>query len=80
MRRVVADLDSVADVVGATVAEFFPRQVMHLQQLLSGFPLLRASGSPPAAGSPDTYLPAVLVALRCGRRCRLGGVDERRAV
>jgi hypothetical protein len=26
--------------VGFTIAEFIPRQVMHLQQLLSGFPLI----------------------------------------
>ena len=37
------DIDAVTDVVGITVAEFIPRQVMHLQQLLTGFPLLRAS-------------------------------------
>jgi arginase len=43
VRRIVNDLDAVADVVGLTVAEFIPRQVMHLQQLLAGFPLLRAS-------------------------------------
>ena len=30
---------------GLTVAEFIPRQVMHLQQLLTGFPLLGASTS-----------------------------------
>jgi transposase len=29
--------------LGITVAEFIPRQVMHLQQLLTSFPLLRAS-------------------------------------
>ena len=40
-RRVVDDIVSIADVVGITVAEFIPRQVMHLQQLLTGFPLLR---------------------------------------
>ncbi|AEA26496.1 Arginase/agmatinase/formiminoglutamase [Pseudonocardia dioxanivorans CB1190] len=39
-RRVVADIDRAADVVGLTIAEFFPRQVMHLQRLLNGFPLL----------------------------------------
>ena len=43
VRRIVDDLDAVAEVVGVTVAEFIPRQVMHLQQLLTGFPLLRAS-------------------------------------
>jgi arginase len=39
-RRIVAEVDAAADVVGLTVAEFFPRQVMHLQQLLDGFPLI----------------------------------------
>jgi arginase len=42
VRRIVEDVDAVADVVGITVAEFIPRQVMHLQQLLTGFPLIRA--------------------------------------
>jgi arginase len=37
---VVADVTEVADVVALTVAEFFPRQVMHLQRILDGFPLL----------------------------------------
>ena len=40
VRRVVADVTEVADVVALTVAEFFPRQVMHLQRILDGFPLL----------------------------------------
>ena len=40
VRRVVADIDQAADVVGFTLAEFFPRQVMHLQQILRGFPLI----------------------------------------
>ncbi|MGI5430413.1 arginase family protein [Streptomyces sp. CA-179760] len=40
VRRVVADIDRAADVVGLTIAEFVPRQVMHLQRLLNGFPLL----------------------------------------
>ena len=39
-RRVVADIDAVVDVVAFTIAEYTPRQVMHLQQLLAGFPLL----------------------------------------
>jgi arginase len=43
VRRIVDDLDAVAEVVGLTVAEVIPRQVMHLQQLLTGFPLLGAS-------------------------------------
>jgi len=45
-RRIVADIDAAADVVGFTIAEFFPRQVMHLQQILDGFPLI--SGTPTA--------------------------------
>jgi arginase len=40
VRRVVADVTAAADVVALTVAEFFPRQVMHLRQILDGFPLL----------------------------------------
>jgi arginase len=40
VRRVVADVDAAADVVGVTVAEFFPRQVMRLAQILQGFPLI----------------------------------------
>jgi arginase len=39
-RRVVADVTAAADVVGLTIAEFFPRQVMHLQQILQDFPLV----------------------------------------
>jgi arginase len=42
-RRIVADIDGAADVVGFTIAEFIPRQVMHLQQLVSGFPLISGS-------------------------------------
>jgi hypothetical protein len=34
----VADVDASTDVVGFTIAEFFPREVMHLQQLVDGFP------------------------------------------
>jgi hypothetical protein len=32
--------DRAVDVVGLTVAEFIPRQVMHLQQVVEGFPLI----------------------------------------
>ncbi len=48
-RRVVADLDGAAEVVALTIAEYVPRQVMHLQRLLDGFPLLggRDRGSSP---------------------------------
>jgi arginase len=52
VRRIVDDVDSVADIVGMTVAEFIPRQVIHLQQIPAGFPLLRASrNARPAARS-----------------------------
>jgi arginase len=40
VRRIVADVEGAVDVVGFTIAEFIPRQVVHLQQLLSGFPLI----------------------------------------
>ena len=40
VRRIVADVDGAVDVVGFTIAEFIPRQVMHLRQILNGFPLI----------------------------------------
>jgi arginase len=40
VRRVVADVRAAADVVGLTIAEFIPRQVIRLQQVLRGFPLI----------------------------------------
>ncbi|MFE4833359.1 arginase family protein [Arthrobacter sp. NPDC056691] len=45
-RRVVADIAGEADVVALTIAEFIPRQVIHLQQILAGFPLLGQGVSP----------------------------------
>jgi arginase len=38
-RRIVADVSAAADVVGLTIAEFVPRQVIRLQRILHGFPL-----------------------------------------
>ena len=38
VRRIVADVTSAADVVGVTIAEFFPRQVM--QHILQDFPFI----------------------------------------
>lgn len=38
--RIVADLGAVAEVVAFTVAEYLPRQVIRLQRLLRGMPLL----------------------------------------
>ena len=40
VRRIVADVAGTADVVGFTIAEFIPRQVMHLRQIVDGFPLI----------------------------------------
>lgn len=40
VRRIVADVSAAAEVVGLTVAEFIPRQVMHLQRVLADFPLV----------------------------------------
>ena len=37
-RRLVADVSAIADVVGLTIAEFIPRQVIRLQQALLDFP------------------------------------------
>jgi arginase len=39
----VADLDAAADVVAFTVAEFIPRQLIHLQQSLTACPLISAT-------------------------------------
>lgn len=40
VRRIVAGVEGAADVVGLTIAEFIPRQVIHLRQILTGFPLV----------------------------------------
>jgi arginase len=39
-RRLVADVSAIVDVVGLTVAEFIPRQVIQMQQVLRDFPLI----------------------------------------
>lgn len=39
-RRLVADVRAAADVVGLTIAEFIPRQVIRLQHVLRDFPLI----------------------------------------
>ena len=44
-RRIVADLDAAVEIVGFTVAEFIPRQVICLQQILEGFPLISAKAA-----------------------------------
>ena len=40
VRRLVADVSAAASVVGLTIAEFVPRQVIQLQQLVRNFPLI----------------------------------------
>ena len=40
VRRIVTDIDAAVDVVGFTIAELIPRQVIHLQQILRAFPLI----------------------------------------
>ncbi|MFE0458897.1 arginase family protein [Kitasatospora sp. NPDC058965] len=45
VRRIVGDIDAAADVVALTIAEFIPRQVMQLGQVLNGFPLLSRTTS-----------------------------------
>jgi arginase len=40
VRRLVTDLGTAVDVVGLTIAEFIPRQVLALQRMVAGFPLL----------------------------------------
>lgn len=41
VRRIISDLGSVADIVGLTVAEFIPRDVLALAPLIDGLPLTR---------------------------------------
>jgi hypothetical protein len=45
VRRIVAYIDAAADVVGFTSAEFFLRQVMHLRQILDGFPMISGTAT-----------------------------------
>ena len=54
-RRLVADVSVIADVVGLTIAEFIPRQVIRLQQVL------RESKIPERRGTfPVPAFPAIL--------------------
>ena len=45
--RIVGDIDQTVDVVGLTIAEFIPREVMHLQQILKRFPLIEGTAVQP---------------------------------
>ncbi|MFI5555761.1 hypothetical protein [Streptomyces sp. NPDC051738] len=40
VNRIAHDLAQASDVVATTVAESFPRDVVHVQQVLRGFPLI----------------------------------------
>jgi arginase len=40
VRRLIDDINDTADVVGFTIAEYLPRQVMAMQRLVHGMPLL----------------------------------------
>ena len=62
----VADIEGMAEVVALTIAEFIRRQVMHLQQILAGFPLL---GPKNPRGSPGVADPLIAARLR-SRQCR----------
>lgn len=43
VQRLIADVAAVADVVGLSVAEFIPRDVLAVQSLLDGLPLIQRS-------------------------------------
>jgi arginase len=45
VRRIVTDIDQTVDVVGFAIAEFIPRRVIHLQQIVKGFPLIEGSAA-----------------------------------
>ena len=40
VRRLMADVAGAADVVGLTIAEYVPRQVLQMQELVTGMPLV----------------------------------------
>jgi arginase len=40
VHRIIADARAAADVVGFTIAEYFTRHVMHMQQIMQGLPLI----------------------------------------
>ncbi|MFV0432414.1 MAG: arginase family protein [Leucobacter sp.] len=40
VKRLVGEIETAVDVVGVTIAEYVPRQVIHLQSLVAGFPLI----------------------------------------
>jgi arginase len=44
VRRMIVDLSAQADVVGLTVAEYVPRNLLQLQEMLDGLPLIDEDG------------------------------------
>ena len=44
VRRIIADLSGQADIVGLTVAEYVPRNLLQLQEMLDGLPLIGEDG------------------------------------
>ena len=73
-RRVVADIDGAAEVVALTIAEFIPRQVMHLQQILT-IRVLELRRCNDSAQLQDRVTGPVNRSVSCGSR--LLGVERR---
>lgn len=46
VRRIISDTEGATEVVGLTIAEFIPRQVVHLRQILQDFPLIDQAPAP----------------------------------
>lgn len=44
VNRLIKDLASIADVVGLTIAEYVPRNLLQLQEMLNGLPLIGDDG------------------------------------
>lgn len=44
VRRIITDIGAQADIVGFTIAEFVPRNLLQLQEMLDGLPLIAQDG------------------------------------